>query len=219
MLGLGSKHWPMRRTIRMVPQGTPIGAFDTTFGPVLPNLKELITELNPTCIRIHLWWSYEHIICPLWVIEKRAPKYEELALQNPDLPIYLSHSCEHNEHKKRKVKKRITLLHELAPHCIPVNCIWRGAIVKNCVTEKHENSEFLKLPKPCITSNDGTELSESAMNRYIRSQKRRCEVVWLWNNAMNLRDKNASWHPPPKQRNRPPKRKDFKQLTRHLPNG
>lgn len=200
-LGLGHKLWPVDATIKLTPAGYAIGCFDNTFGDVLPNLRRVLSSGKFSTIRSHIWWANNHVIAPLDIIKKRAPLYEKLKRDFPDVRIYLSHSCEHTEKNKSKVQERIDLIKKLAPSVIPVNSIWTGAKVSGVITEVHgdkvRNSEF------CST--DGQTANDIDIENWIKNNAT-AEVAFLWASRFNLRGvvPPPATLPPPKERTDPP---------------
>lgn len=210
-LGLGHSLWPVTAMVKALPKGIAIGCFDTTFGDALPALRRVLASGKFPACRVHLWWSDNHIICPLEVIKDRAPKYQKLAKEFPEVKIYLSHSCEHNERSEANVRKRIALIKKLAPSCIPVNAIWRGATVPG-TQEKHYQGTRLHLKGPTIISNDGHQGAHVTMYK----QHPEALMCFFWLPIFNLRkegDAPNGVKPPPKTRKNPPKECDFKVIA------
>ena len=209
-LGLGSKHWDINATLRATPEGSAIGCFDSTFGPALPNLKKLLQSGKYPTARIHLWWSDSHIICPNSIIKSRAPAYEKLAKEFPAIKIFLSHSCEHNETNPSIVRTRLEYIESLAPHCIPVNCIWRGALLEHEINEKHGSN--INLPGDYITSTDGLDIIDIDSERYLKDTSRAI-ISFLWSHRFNLRQEGLPL-PKPLERAAAPSREYLEGIVR-----
>ena len=204
LLGLGHNLWPIKDTIAVHPIGSAIGAFDSTFSnSVIPNLTKLLDSGKFPTIRIHLWWSDAHVIVPLKVVQERAPLYEELAKKYPSVKFYLSHSCEHNEQSLEKVLKRIDLIKILAPSCIPVNCIWKGALAPGVVTEVHGESS--KANPNEIVSLDGDDCFSIDSKKWLKRNSKGI-ISFLWGSRYNLRETGKP-APPPKLRTNVPNKK------------
>jgi hypothetical protein len=193
-LGLGHKDWPIKDTIREIPPGTPVGFFLTTFGNAIPNARALLKSGKCPIIRPHIWWSDSHAIAPLDVVRKQAPLVERLAKDFPRVKIYLSHSCEHNEQNLAEVQKRMKLLKQLAPSCIPVNCVWRGAQVKGVVNEAHGAGKAPCSP-PYITSTDGIACCDIDVDKFKKANGS-ATIVFLWAPRFNLREVGTTEPPP-----------------------
>jgi len=201
-LGMGHKKWPVKETINRTPSGFGLGVFDTTFGDVLPNLKKHLRSGKFPAVRVHLWWANNHSFVPLSVIKKRAPLYEQLKKEFPNVEIYISPSCEHREKNKTKLKEAFDLLKRLAPSCIPVNSIETGARLAGIRTEVHgskaKNAEI-------VSTDGGAEEGEGAYDLDIVTwldTNKDAEIRFLWGPRFNLRAKPLPGQslPPPKER-------------------
>lgn len=211
-LGLGHRLWPVEDTIRITPRGSGIGAFDTTFGNVVPNLRKLLDSGKFPLVRVHLWWANDHRICPLSVVKERAPVYEKLAKKYPHVDIYLSHSCEYSENDIAVVKERIRWLRRLAPSCTPINTCMKGASNPGVLKEAHTSgSENTHTP---FVSLDGAANGKGAhgvdVKRFLNNNSgAKC---FIWASRYNLRDIGET-PPPPLDRTKPPSKEYLKEVV------
>lgn len=205
ILGAGNRNWKIEETIRQFPKGSALGAFDNTFGNMLPKWQKIAESRKFPIIRPHLWWSNPHKIISAKDCREWAKPYQRLAERYQDhLTIYLSHSCEHNEKDRKTVQDRIDILREVAPLCEPVNCVWQGAQIKG-INEKHG----IDCRNFDIVSTDGINIydidAEAWMNRHVASLMR-----GLWGLRWNLKEvyktEEGDVIPPPKQRFATPSR-------------
>lgn len=203
LLGLAHPKFSAQKAIQATPQGFAIGVFDSTFGDVLRSLRIMLrTGKYPAC-RVHLWWSNQHVICPLNVVKSRAPLYQKLAQEFPGVKFYLSHSCEYNERSLQNVKKRVALLRALAPSCIPVNSVWKGPTTHDAITEHHGSKTRAKSGE--IVSTDGESAYDLDVKKWIAANQK-ASIIFLWGLRFNLREipDPGQTPPPPKQRQAAP---------------
>lgn len=198
-LGMGHKLWPTQKTISLTPSMTALGFFDSTFGDVIPALKKHLQSGKFPIIRVQLWWSDQHVICPIEVVKKRAPVYQDIAEQFPGVKVYISHSCEHNSKIQAEIKKRMLLIQELAPSCVPVNCPYQGRIAKFYHNEKHGSK--VDLEKPYLVSTDGTNIYDINADKY-HAYHWDAEIRFLWGLRYNLRENTKPGQKPPKPKDR-----------------
>lgn len=208
ILGLGSKHWPVKLSMNVIPEGWAIGTFWNTFGDCRPNLIKLLkTGKFPAC-RVHLWWSDAHKIAPLSVVKDGAIAFEAIAQQFPNIDIYLSHSCEYREKSRSEVEARVGLLMQHAPHCIPVCSPIDGSPTNiAAMTERHNDGFVSKVGE--LASMDGSEAADIDSAKWIKNTEK-AEIQFLWSHRFNLRQQGVN--PPPKQRKAAPNRQYFEDI-------
>ncbi len=143
-------------------------------------------------VRIHLWWSTTHVICPIKKIEERAPFWEKFAQKFPNVKFYLSHSCEHNCRNKGEVLRRMILLKKLAPSCTPVNCVWQGQTVEGWVNEKH--GKDCKVKGRYIASVDGSTERDFSFAAWHKKHAD-AEIRFMWGALFNLNDGHQPANP------------------------
>lgn len=208
ILGLGSRHWPLKLTIKTIPEGWAIGCFADTFGDCRPNLIKLLkTGKYPAC-RVHLWWSDAHKIAPLTVVKEGAQRFEKIAQSFPEVAFYLSHSCEYNEKSKSEIEARVALLRQYAPHTIPVCSPLNSPSSKKAITE-HHGGDVVSKPGE-IASLDGTEATDIDAAKWI-DQNSKASIAFLWSHRFNLRQMGNN--PPPKQRKAAPNEAYFNDIV------
>lgn len=197
-LALGHKKYPFRKVINLTPAGSLIGCFDTTFGDVVPHLKQVLASGKFAGVRVHLWWSDQHKICPLEVIEKRAPIYEKLARDFPLARFYISHSCEYDESSRAAVQQRIELVERLAPSCIPVQSVFRGPTLPGYIVEHHGD---VKVKPGEIVSHDGINCYDIDIESW-KEKNKNALIQFFWGYRFNMREltKPGQKPPPPKDR-------------------
>lgn len=212
LLGLGHKRWPVKTTIEVLPQGCAIGCFDLTFGNVTKSLRRVLNSGKVPAVRVQLWWDNNHQICPLGVIQKRAPVYQMMSQEFSQVKFYLSHSCEHNGNAAQ-VSERMALLKKLAPNCVPVNSPWKGAIAKGEINEKHGDAG--PIPGAFMVSTDGTNIYDIDADKF-RSRNTGSVITFLWGHRFNLREltKPGQVVPPPSERTAIPSKEYLKGVIR-----
>ena len=208
-LGLGHRKFPLRYVARHTPAGAPIGLFLDTFGDGPKQLRKLfklyseIAKPLPCAVRIHIWWSNQHVIAPVNAVKKGSIVCEKLALEFPSVTFYVSHSCEHDEKNKAVVKKRMELVRKFAPSCVPVNCVGKGATLLGVINENHPHEGKSSLKPPYIVSNDGKGIFEMNPDKFMRDHKD-AKLCLLWTYEFNLREPGEKKPPPPKLRTKVP---------------
>lgn len=208
-LGLGSKYWNLRDSLKAFPKGFALGAFDkNVFGDALPKIRTFLKSGKVSALRVHLWYHKDHELCPIEVIQKRAPLYEKLSKDFPDVMIYLSHTCEFMGGTLVEVKKRVDLLKKLAPHCLPVNS---GAIrIVGIPNEYHAQNDdrnkltgykALRCRAGDLCSTDGKSAPQMNFTHWKAYQKQ-ASINFAWASRFNLREEydNAADLPAPKDR-------------------
>lgn len=208
-LGLGSKHWQVDESIKAFPQGFALGAFDkNVFGDALPAIRKFLASGKVGALRVHLWYTSGHKLCPLSVIKERAPLYEKLSKDFPDVMIYLSHTCEFMGGTIAEVRQRVDLLKKLAPHCIPVNS---GAIrIVGVPNEYHAQNDdrnkltgykALRCKAGDLCSTDGKSAPQLNFTHWKAYQKQ-ASINFAWASRFNLREEydKPSDMPAPKDR-------------------
>ena len=213
LLGLGSRHWPVKDSIHMTPDGFAIGCFLNTFGNAIPNLKKHLDSGKFPAVRIHAHWSNSHAIIPKNDLKKAAVIVNKLARQYPAVKVYLSHSCEYDEPSREKVKERVDIIRQLAPDCIPVNSVMRGATMPDVITEHHGAS--VKAKRDEIVSTDGINIYDIDAEKWVR-ENGQAIIAFLWGLRFNLRENTKPGQTviPPKLRQAAPSKEYLKAVIR-----
>lgn len=201
LLGLAHPLFKMKDVIKALPQGWAVGCFDGVFGDVESKLKKLLNSRpDISAVRVQLWWGgAAHRIAPLDLIKRRAPVFERIA-KSVSMPVYLSHSCEYNEQSKIEVKKRVDLIRDLAPSCIPVNSVYKGVTLPGVLTERHGSKAYGDL-----VSTDGENIYDMDAERWLNNTHT-AQYQFLWGSRFNLREiyKEDQPIPPPSKRTAAP---------------
>lgn len=212
ILGIAHPLFKIRDVLAVVPKDFAIGVLDCedTFGRCFKQINKFLAEGYVT-IRSHLHWSTSHQVTSLKKLKAKLPQYQKLALKYPHARIYVSHSLEYNEQSKDAIKKRIALVKELAPNCIPVNSVYIGATLPDVITEHHGD---ITVKKGEIISMDGVDVSEMNV-RHWSSKNKQALIRFGWRSSFNLREP-AVPAPPPLKRKRPPTRDEIAEVVRLL---
>lgn len=208
-LGLGSKYWPLADSIKAFPKGWALGCFDSEFGDVSRALLDFLRRAHEvSAVRVHLFWDAAHKkLCPIEIIQKRAPFYASLAKKYPAIRFYISHTCEHNTTSVTALKNRTDLIKKLAPSCIPVNSRWKGATVKGVLTESHDVTKTAK-----IISTDGIPSFDIDVKKYLANNSS-AELCFLWAPLFNLREESDGPLIPPRRRKAKPSLKYMRAIV------
>lgn len=203
LLGLAHEKMDVKLMIQLTPAGWAIGTFDDPFGDVLPKLKKMMDTGKYPVVRIHAHWDDNHKICPLDKLKKKLPRYEQLAKDYPKIKVYVSHSCEYNESSASEVKKRVDLVKQLCPSCIPVNSRWKGATTPGVLTESHGSKAKAKEGE--IVSTDGENIYDIDVETWFKDNSK-AAIIFLWGFRYNLREipDPGQKVPKPKDRNASP---------------
>lgn len=214
LLGLGHKLFPYKHCIKIIPEGTAIGAFvDDTFGTAWPQIKKMAASGKFPAFRLQAHWDNNHVIVPVPKLTNIARKAERLAILFPHITWYLSHSTEHNGNLE-EVKKRMSLIETVAPHTIPVNNPWNGATIKGYINEKHHSHSWDYSTK-YMHSWDGANCYDGNVDKWHKDHAG-AEIRFLWGLRYNLREvtKEGQSYPPPKERKAIPSKEYIKALVR-----
>lgn len=199
LLGLGSKHWPVKKSLEVFPDGWALGCFDTTFGDVRSNAKKFVQSGKVGALRVHIWWSNSHKIVPLDHLKKRLPLWEQFAKAHPTVPVYISHSCEYDEQSGVEIKKRVNMVLDLAPTCRVVQTPMNSPVVPGFLVEEHGTKA--SVSSDGIASADGQNIFDLDAENWVQRNKDG-ELCFLWGARFNLRE--AGEAPPPPQRTAAP---------------
>lgn len=199
-----------RAAISALPPGFALGGFATTFGDFYPVARAALKKGCPL-VRVQLLWSDTHSFSPadLPQIRKLSAQYEKLAQAFPRATIELSPCCEHN---LQDPDRYLDAVQEAAPHCIPVNSVWRGALSKRYKNEVHGDRAAPKgpynysldggIPNPAAARDpkaakyfDCVDIDITA----LKKQHAAAEVFFLWHSQFNLRYSPKDTRPRPER--------------------
>lgn len=203
LLGLGSKYWKVKPSLEVFPDGWALGAFATTFGDALPNVKTFLDSGKVKAFRLQAWWSNSHKIAPLKYLKEELPRWEKLGQKYPHIPFYISHSCEYSEKNKAEIKKRVDLVQQLCPSCTVVQTPMHSPVIAG--VGKIEQHGTKSKPKPGhIVSTDGQHCFDIDIEKWLELHNDSA-IKFLWAPRFNLRE-NVK---PPQTVPPPPARKAF----------
>lgn len=201
LLGLAHPLFKLKDVIKALPQGWAVGCFDEVFGDVEPKLRKLLkARPDISTVRVHLWWGGSaHRIAPIDLVKRRAPVFNRLAVDF-GLYLYLSHSCEYNESSKSEVAARVAVIEKLAPNCIPVNSVYKGATIPGILIERHGSKAYGDL-----VSTDGENIYDMDAVKWLKNTAS-SDVQFMWGARFNLREayKEGQPVPPPSKRTAAP---------------
>lgn len=142
-LGMASKHWNMKAMIKGWRKGVAFGLFaDETFGPfALSNAQKMADTGLAPAVRAHLNWegpNPKHQLPPLSKIKALAPRWQQFAVRNPGMKVYVSPTCEYDSQNKGAIKQMLDLTAQLCPSCTIVQTpTSKGATVPGYMIERH----------------------------------------------------------------------------------
>lgn len=200
LLGLGSKHWPLKDVLTSFPQGFALGVFDTTFGDVLPKVRLLLDTGKIPAVRVHISWDKDHAtketIASLDLLKKRCPPWEKLAKSYPSVVFYVSHSCEYSEKNKEEIAKRVSLVQTLCPSCIAIQTPMNSPVIQGvgAPVEWHGSKAQAKIGQ--IVSTDGNEIQQMNAEAWVKKNAA-AAIIFLWGARFNLREVSTPEHPTP----------------------
>ena len=202
-LGIGHKLYDVKSVIKTATSGECLGAFLDVFGDAFPAIRKCLASGKYAVFRGHCEYNKDHTLIPIDKLKKMLPKCEKLAKDFPNVEIYISHTCEYYPCPVGEVKKRIDLIKQLAPSCIPVNSPMKGApILENVITEWHvtpENHETIVIKRPGdFISTDGMSCVDIDIVNFLNRNKE-AACVFLWAARYNLRE-GKDPQPAPKDR-------------------
>lgn len=122
ILGLAHPKMDLKGIARAFPDGWALGVFGQAFGDALPAVEKFVRELAKLgkklgAVRVQLYWHDDHKIAPLKFLKREAPRWNDFALRNPEIPVYVSYSCEYTRATQKECKERVNLMQQLCPNC------------------------------------------------------------------------------------------------------
>lgn len=145
-LGILSKHWDIKATLRTHPRNWGAGGFDggkdswpDNFGNKIDNVKALL-DLGIPFFRVQGWWSKgSHKIAPMDALKRRIPVWQRIAERWSSQKVYFSITCEYSESTTRdELRQRLKLLKNQGPNLVPVLSPLHGAVtLPNNLIERH----------------------------------------------------------------------------------
>ena len=162
-LALGHRLYPVDDVIATTPKGYALGCFSATFGDALPAIRKCLGSGKFSALRVHLYWdphhaTNPHAIVPIPLLQARVPPYQRLALDFPNVKMYLSHSCEYHEMDRGQIQARVDVIRRLAPACFPVNTPMPPSPVTGNIVVEHHGDVDVKATE--IVSMDGVDISQ-----------------------------------------------------------
>jgi len=211
LLGLASKKWKVGETLKALPQGIAIGLFaDDTFGPLaIPNTVKLLESGKVNSVRAQLHWDYGHKIVPMDKLRALLPKWESLAKKYPQVKFYLSHSCEYKESSVVEIKKRTSLVQQLAPSCISVQTPMKSPIIPDGGIVEVHGQQPGKAGQLCST--DGEALFNMDAEKWNNASQY-AAIRFAWGERCNGAEAHNTLKP--QQRTAFPDAKYLKSLLR-----
>ena len=212
LLGLQHPKFKFDEILKALPKNSAVGFFHDTFGCTPRRIWKLLQSDKVRAIRVHINWDYNHKIVSLKKLKAALPFYEKLALEFPNVKVYVSHSCEHNERNKVKVENRMIMILDYAPHCIAVNSIWRGTELSGWINEYHGMNAL--ACKSTIASMDGVD-SIPADFKWWWQDKKDAIFRFLWLPSFNMK-KSFDDSTAIEKRITSPRAKDIKNLMKWI---
>lgn len=190
-LAFAHKNFPWKKSIALLPPGWALGVFDDPFGPVVNRVRNALLQKEIPIVRIHAHYATKtsgKTLIPLDKLKKKLPKYEELAQEFKGRSrIYVSHSCEYESSDGSAIQQRVNLIRDLAPSCVPVNSVFRGATAPDVITERHGKDAKAKQGE--IISADGDNLYDLDVKKWIADNSKSL-ITFLWGYRFNMREIN-----------------------------
>ncbi len=224
LLGLGSKHWPIKATNRAIKSlrsdyaglRVRVGVFTDPglFGPPEANLKKLVAGVGGDTIaglRLQLKYTSEHTLNTLKSVKQEMARWEKFRNQtgiNPDI----SHTTEHRSTDKLKLT---AMMQEIAAHGFRAvnNPLPQGAVIPQWFNETHEmrtfNSKYYASQDGMGAKGkpDGTGGANGALDidnlGWLRKHAG-AEARFVWCSRFNLRDLSKKYSVPKVRTDGPP---------------
>ena len=201
LLGAAHPLFPVDKLLREIPKTAPIGFFWNAFGDSKPCFKKWIAHGN-RIFRPQMWWSDAHATVPMNVLEVVLEELKAFLARygKPDMVVYVSPSCEHEEKKISAMKQRLELVERIVPNCIPVNnpIKGKGVLVPGYLTELHGGS-----PGWCdLTSTDGTNIYDIDAASWVKKYGNKEHPAFMHGYRFNLREIPDPGQKPPAIKNR-----------------
>jgi hypothetical protein len=161
-------------------------------------------------LRVQLFWSSVHMLAPDGVIKARAPLWEAIAKQFPNVKVYLSPSCEYKTNDAHAVQHLVDLIGQLAPSCVCVLVpMPPSPTIASVMSEEHGSKATAGNNQ--IASMDGSDPFDSDIESWVTKQAN-AEIAFLW--CARCNGSEAGPILPIPQRTAFPTRKDLLSLIR-----
>lgn len=207
VLGIGSKNWNIKETIKAWTKGVAVGLFaDETFGPLaIQNTIKLLNTGKVPAVRAHLNWmgpNPSHALPPLDKIKALAPKWEKLAKAYPMVRFYVSMTCEGKSSDKVEITKRLNLTANLCPSCTVVLSPWQSPPIPGYMLERHGKTT---VGSGQIVSYDGGVKGEGLFDinaaAWVKDNTQ-AEIAFAWGPLCNMAEAHNTT--PPNKRTQSP---------------
>lgn len=204
-IGLASKHWDIKPTIKAWHRGFGISVFagdswPKSFGTdkhLFQKLEKLLNSGKVGSLKMHGFWSYDHILVDKQTNKKEIQKWD--AFTKPyqrHIPVFYSPSCEYQwmvfnrvPVKLEDITQRINQVRDLAPGIIPVCSASGGVVTVPGVTSEIHGSNARANPGQLVDYDGGTPgkgegLVDHDAADYLEENKR-ARIVYGWDPRCN----------------------------------
>lgn len=198
-LGLFSKHWNIKDTVRTHREGWGFGCFDggpqswpENFGNRIDNVKAILDTGAPL-FRLQAWWSKgSHKIAPLEALKRRLPFWARFAEAWPNVDFLMSPTCEYSPNTTREeLIQRVKLIKQVAPRWkVVLSPMGRAVTIPGYIVERHG-------PGGCGKGEASSWDGQSCYDYDVAAWKRKTRqaVYRMWwglrdNLAESIKDKN-----------------------------
>lgn len=193
LLGGASPHCNTSALLRRWPKGFMMGIIDgkETFGDATDIIRRALAHVHIPAVRVHAWWNDNHgKHVPIRTLEARCRTYENLILNAPSgKRLYVSPHCEYTRATAENVKRWVSIIRDLAPHCMPVlSPLDRATTINGVIIERHGKENV--LPGEVISYDGGVKgegLFDIDAEAWMRKAAR-CEYRLSWGPACNGRE-------------------------------
>jgi len=162
------------------PSGYALGVFSKTFGDSMPAVRQLASRCP--AVRVQLMWSDSHTFSDhdIPVMKAEAQRWDQFAKEHKGMKVYLSPFCEHN---LSNPDRYLQIVKDLAPHCEPVNSVWKGSRSAKFTNEVH-GSHSQPAGGNYIFSYDGSDISESDVDG-LKAKHKNAKIWFGWTANFN----------------------------------
>lgn len=217
LLGLANKNWNINATLAAMHPTEPyaIQTFDNYpngFGDPRKNLNILCAKRNIVAVEVQLVYTDAHVLIGIPYLKSRLPIWKKWQANHPNVKLYISHTTEHYEQDKAKLRERMKLIEEAGIIAVNNPEPGKGAILSEWLNETHKPR---KMAGTYIASMDGFDtLVKGDVLNWVRTHKGAL-YNFAWSGLCNLNNgkKGSDRKTPPSKRTAAPSAKHIEMLA------
>jgi len=200
-LGLADNDWKIKPTIKNFPPGWWLGVFARVFGDPMPKVRKLLESGKVVGLRVQLDYNKGKTLPLPAFIRSEAPRWNQVAIDFPNIPVVVSPSCEYTNEPAAELKGILELTASLCPNCQVIQSPGKDRVtVPGYEIEEHGNraktgSQFLSTDGENVYDMcDKMDLNKGAAD-WIERHRATAKVCFLWGARFNLIEAHNTLNP------------------------